>query len=304
MKGGWTLTAGASFNKSSVNLTRTSVLPSVTNKITFNNKLAPRIAVLKKISSGLSAYASAARGFSPPTVQELQKSNGIVGPPLQPEDGIDYELGIRGSLFNNKLYFDINAFYFHLNKTIVQRIDTSGVAYSVNAGGTNQHGLESFLSYQLADHPRLFVSNARIWISHTWHDFHYRDFIQKGSDYSGNRLPSVPPQTVVAGFDLIVKPGLYLNATYTYADRIALNDANTSYAGSYNLLGGRVGYRNALSGKLRLDIFCGVDNVFDTRYSLGNDINAAATPPAVPRYYNAAPGINYFAGVSLNFRTK
>ncbi|MHA4808376.1 TonB-dependent receptor [Flavitalea flava] len=304
MKGGWTLTAGASFNKSSVNLTRTSVLPSVTNKINFNNKVAPRIAVLKKISAGLSLYASAARGFSTPTVQELQKSNGIVGPPLQPEDGFDYELGARGSLFNNKFYFDINAFYFHLNKTIVQRIDTAGVAYSINAGGTNQHGLESFLSYQLADHPRRFFSNARIWVSHTWHDFHYRDFIQKGSDYSGNRLPSVPPQSAVAGLDLALRPGFYLNATYTYADRIALNDANSAYAGSYNLLGGRIGYRKGLGSKLRLDIFCGVDNLFDTRYSLGNDINAAAATPASARYYNAAPGINYFAGLSLNFKTK
>jgi iron complex outermembrane receptor protein len=294
-RGGWTLTGGASFNKSSVQFTRLSVLPPVTQKTAFDNKVAPRIALLKTIIPGVSAYASASRGFSTPTVAELLKSNGVFGTNLQPEDGIDYELGVRGSLLHNRLFFDINTFIFQLKNTIVQRIDTNGVSYSINAGGTEQHGVESFVSYQLAEQPRQFFSNVKVWISHTWHDFHYRNFKQGTADYSDKRLPGVPPQTVVAGLDILTKPGFYTHITYTYADAIALNDANTAYAGSYNLLGGRIGYRKPVAGKLKLDIFTGVDNAFNIRYSLGNDINAAAG-----RYYNAAPGINYFAGVSLN----
>jgi len=293
---GWTLTAGASFNKSSVQITRESVLPAITNTRNFDNKLAPRVSLLKKIFPEISLYASASRGFSPPTAQELQKTNGIIGPPLQPEDGIDYEVGTRGSLFHDKLFFDINAFFFHLKNTIVQRIDTLGVGYSINAGNTDQHGLESFISYQLADQPREFFSNAKVWVSHTLHDFHYRNFIQDTTNFSGKRLPSVPQQTVVAGLDVLVRLGLYLNVTYTYSDRIMLNDANSAYAGSYNLLGGRIGYRKIFAKKLKLDVYGGVDNIFNTRYSLGNDFNAAAG-----RYYNAAPGVNYFGGVSVNY---
>ncbi|MES1161293.1 MAG: TonB-dependent receptor, partial [Bacteroidota bacterium] len=294
---GWTLTAGASFNKSSVQLTRVSVLPAVTSTRNFDNKIAPRVALLKKILPEISLYASAARGFSTPTAQELQKTNGIIGPPLQPEDGIDYEVGSRGSLFHDKLFFDINAFFFHLKNTIVQRIDTVGVGYSINAGRTDQHGLETFISYQLTDRPQVFFSNVKLWISHTLHDFHYREFIQDTTNLSGKRLPSVPPQTIVAGLDVLLKPGFYTNVTYTYSDRIALNDANSAYAGSYNLLGGRIGFRKILAQKFKLDVFAAVDNAFNTRYSLGNDFNAAAG-----RYYNAAPGINYFGGVSLNYR--
>ncbi|HEY4062655.1 MAG TPA: TonB-dependent receptor [Puia sp.] len=297
--GGWTLTGGASFNVTAVQITRVSVLPPVTHTISFDNKIAPRIALLKKIFPEISLYASASRGFSTPTVQELEKTNGIVGPPLQPEDGIDYEVGTRGSLLHGKLFFDIDAFFFHLKNTIVQRIDTNGIGYSINAGGTDQHGLETFVSYQLADNPHGSFSNVRIWISHTWHDFHYRNFTQDTSNFSGNRLPSVPPQTVVAGLDAVLGIGLYTNITYTYADRIALNDANTAYAGSYNLLGGRAGYRKILKGGLKLDVFGGVDNAFNTKYSLGNDFNAAAG-----RYYNGAPGVNYYAGVSINYAFK
>lgn len=297
LRGGWTITAGGSFNKSSVDITRISVRPPVPHNIGFENKIAPRLAILKKLFPEISLYASASRGFSAPTVQELEKSNGIIGPPLQPEDGIDYEAGIRGSFLQGRLFFDINTFYFHLSNTIVQRIDSGGVSYSVNAGGTNQHGLETYVSYMLTDHPRSFFSNMKIWISHTWHDFHYSDFIQQTGNYSGNRLPGVPPQTLVAGFDMSLKPGFYTNFTFTYADRIALNDVNTAYAGSYNLLGGRIGYRKLLSQQFKLDIFAAGDNLFNTKYSLGNDINAAAG-----RYYNAAPGVNYFAGLSLGYR--
>jgi iron complex outermembrane receptor protein len=298
-RGGWTLTGGASFNKSSYGITRLSVRPPILHTIDFENKVAPRVSLLKKIFPGISLYASASSGFSTPTVAEVEKSNGIIGPPLQPEDGIDYEIGTRGNLFHGKLFFDVNAFFFHLRNTIVQRIDTNGVSFSINAGSTDQHGLESFVSYQLADQPHDLFSRVRIWVSHTWHDFHYGNFTQDTSNFSGHRLPSVPPQTVVAGLDMALRPGLYMNITYTYADRIALNDANSAYAGSYNLLGGRIGYRKILTGLLKLDLFAGVDNAFNTKYSLGNDINAAAG-----RYYNAAPGVNYFAGVSVNYALK
>ena len=46
--------------------------------------------------------------------------------------------------------------------------------------------------------------------------------------------------------------------------------------------------------KNKLDVFAGIDNAFDLTYSLGNDINAAGG-----RYYNAAPGRNYYGGISL-----
>jgi iron complex outermembrane receptor protein len=297
---GWTVTAGASYNVNALNIARVSVIPPATDDIRFDNKLAPRLAVLKKITPDVSLYASASRGFSTPTVQELEKSNGMVGPQLQPENGIDYELGTRGSLLHGKLFYDVDAFFFRIRNAIVQRIDSFGVSYSINAGGTNQHGLETFVSYQLIDEPTGVVRGLRMFVSDTWHDFHYSNFTQDTSDFSGHRLPSVPPQLMVAGLDALLGVGLYANVTYTYSDHVALNDANTAWAGSYDLLGGRVGFRRVMpGGKFRLDVYSGIDNAFNQKYSLGDDFNAAAG-----RYYNAAPGRNYYAGLSLNYAIK
>jgi iron complex outermembrane receptor protein len=292
---GWTVTGGASFNANAVNITSVNVTPPVTSKIRFSNKVAPRIAVLKKVLPDISVYASASRGFSTPTVQELQKSNGLVGPPLQPENGVDYELGGRGSFLDGRLFIDIDGFIFHINDAIVQRIDSSGVSYSVNAGGTNQHGIETFISYRLIDKPGGFCNSLRVFISHAWHDFHYASFVQDTNNYSGHRLPSVPAQTIVGGLDISLKIGFYANATYTYTDKIPLNDANTFNAGSYNLLGGRIGFRRVLA-RWKGDLYAGIDNAAGIKYSLGDDFNAALN-----RFYNTAPGRNYFAGISMNY---
>ncbi len=64
---------------------------------------------------------------------------------------------------------------------------------------------------------------------------------------------------------------------------------------AYFLAGIEAGTDLIVNGKPITIVFA-VTNLFNTQYSLGNDINAAAG-----RYYNAAPGVNYFAGISLNF---
>src|SRR5664279_1907875 len=293
---GWIITGGVSLNKSSLQLIHLSSRPSTTQRRIFENKLPPHIAVLKKLSKDVSVYASVARGFSPPVVSEILRSDGVFGTNLQPEDGMDYEAGLKGTLLHNKLYFDISAFLFDLKNTIVQRIDTNGVFYYVNAGSTKQNGIETYLSYQLADNPNHFINAAKVWTSYAWHDFHYGSFKQVSTDFSKNKLPGVAPEVVVAGLDVTSKTGCYINITYNYTDRIALNDANSTYASSYNLLGTRLGYRKDFHGKIKAEIFAGADNLFNTKYSLGNDINAAAG-----RYYNAAPGRNYYAGIIFQF---
>ncbi|MGN6530824.1 MAG: TonB-dependent receptor family protein [Ginsengibacter sp.] len=289
---GWTVTGGASLNKSSIQQVHLSSRPSTTQKRVFKNQLAPHIAVLKEIDKNVSVYASISRGFSPPTVSEVLRSDGLFGTNLQPEEGIDYEAGIKGTLLENKIFFDISAFFFDLKNTIVQRIDSNGVYYYVNAGSAKQKGVESYISYRFIDAPHHFINSAKVWTSYALHDFHYGSFKQVNDDFSKNKLPGAAPNVVVAGLDITTKGGCYLNVTYNYSDKIALNDANSAYASSYNLLGTRVGYKKEFKKKIGAEIFAGADNLLDTKYSLGNDINAAAG-----RYYNVAAGRNFYAGI-------
>jgi len=294
----WFITAGTSINTQNLSITRLSTSPVTEQKRNYKNEIAPRLAVLKQLNKPISVYASIARGFSPPTTAELLPSSGIIATSLNAEDGVNYEGGVRGTILK-KIYFDINAFRFGLKNTIVQRRDANGADYFVNAGSTKQFGIESYLSWQVLGNSKKSVPGFKVWLSYTWNDFSYKDFKQVTNDFSGKKLPSVPSQIIAAGIDLSTKPGIYLNLNYYYAGRIPLNDANTEYASSYNLLGARTGWKKHLHPKVLMELFIAADNMLDEKYSLGNDINAFGG-----RYYNAAAPFNFSGGIALHFNFK
>ena len=296
--GNWDITAGASFNQFHVSDQRLSTPSLPLQSRTYSNQLAPRLAVSKKITANAWLYASVAKGFSPPAVAEVLPPSRTISTSLNAETGINYELGIKSNWFNNRLYAEVNAFYFRLRDAIVQRQEINAANYYVNAGNTKQKGLEAQLSYSLFSSAGAVFRPSRIWTSYTYNDFRYNDFKQLNADFSGNRMPSVARHTVAAGVDLAFKAGFYTNLTYYYSDPIPMNDANTDFATSYNLLGARAGYRKTWAG-LTLNLFAGADNLFDIQYSLGNDINAAGG-----RYYNTAPGRNFYGGLSLQWNKK
>lgn len=291
----WSLTAGLSWNQQKIKTERFNPAASGRQQRTFDNELAPRVSLLKKWQN-ITLYSSVAKGFSPPTTAELLPTGGAINFSLQPEDGINYDIGVRASFFN-KLYVDVNGFIYSLKNTIVQRRDQFGGDFYSNAGKTKQHGIEAYISYPLFASSR-FMKQGLLWSSYTWHNFHYKEFKRVIDDFSGNRLPGVAPHTVAAGFDFATSNGLQANLTYFYSDATPLNDANTAFADAFHLLGLRLGYQIKLP-RFPLSIFTGVENILDQRYSLGNDINGFGG-----RYYNTAPGRNFYGGVSFSFLTK
>lgn len=295
----WTVNFGASLNQSRVEITRLNKLPISPQKRNYQNEIAPRIAVLKKINPFVSTYASIAKGFSPPTTAEILPSTGIITTTLNAEEGWNYELGSRMNLFKDKLFIDVNGFLFNLNNAIVQRRDSNSADYFVNAGSTNQKGIEAAIHYKIIDTTEKFASQINLWMSYTYNNFKYKEFKQLNNDFSKNRLPGIPISTVATGIDIETKSGSYLNLTYTYNGVIPLNDANTFYGTDYHLLSVRMGHKTTFLKKWNGEIFVGGDNLFNETYSLGPDINAAAN-----RFYNVAQGRNYFAGVSLFLGTK
>jgi iron complex outermembrane receptor protein len=292
---GWQASAGLSYNDAFVGIDRISVPGFVPRNKNFGNELAPRIALSKKITPDILLYASISKGFSPPAVAEILPSTTSINTDLQPESGISYETGLKSSFFNQRLYVEVIAFYFELQHAIVVRQDSSNDDYYVNAGSTTQKGIESQMSYQLLPSAMGLINSARIWAAYTLDNFTYGDFKKDNIDYDGKHLPGVANNTFTGGVDLNSRPGIFLHVTYYYSDKMPLNDANTAYAGAYQLLGGRIGY-TTLVRELNLTVFTGVDNALNAKYSLGNDINAAAG-----RYYNAAATANYFVGITVNF---
>ncbi|MBL7702383.1 MAG: TonB-dependent receptor [Ferruginibacter sp.] len=296
IKDSWFITAGASINKTKVKFTRQSSYPVLKQGRTYKNEISPRVAVQKKFKKGDAVFASVARGFSPPTIAELLPSTGVISTFLEAESGINYELGGKISLLKGRLRLEATGYYFKLSNALVSRKDSSNADYFINAGNTRQRGMEVSADYFTSFATGVVLDNISIRTAYTLNSFSYGDFKKGTADFSGKKLPGVPEHTVAALADINFKHGIYLNTTWYYATRMFLDDANTVEANAYNLSGFRAGWKPVIKSKLKINLYAGVDNLLNETYSLGNDINAAGG-----RYYNAAPGRNFYAGVSVEW---
>ncbi|MEO7211146.1 MAG: TonB-dependent receptor, partial [Chitinophagaceae bacterium] len=292
------LQVGASRNTMHYYFYRTAI-DSITfpqNRIA-GNLVAPRFGIVYKLTNALSLYATAAKGFSPPTLAEVRPTNGSYYPYLQPEQGWNYEVGAKGSLLHDRL--DINAaiYYFDLENAIVSRTDTSGNNYYVNAGGAIQKGFELWLKGYVIRNSRRKpskISTLNIWNSFTFQPYFFKDYTDGTKDYSGNHLTGIPQFTNVLGVDLLLKNSLYGALILNCTSAIPLDDANDVYAKPYQLLQIKVGKPIKISN-VPVNIFVGIDNVLNEAYSRGNNINVVGS-----NYYNPAPGRNFFVGGKLN----
>jgi iron complex outermembrane receptor protein len=246
----------------------------------------------------LSVLATLSAGFSPPTVAELLPSTGVISTGLEAEKGLNYEATVRYHALRPKLYFEATGFYFKLKDALVQRRDLSGADYFTNAGNVQQKGLELHGDYTYLPVAK-WVDNLVIQADYTYNHFRYGSFVKGTSDFTGKTVPSVPSNTLSITADITVRHGVYFSGTYYSSSKIWLNDANTFSAAPYQIVGSRIGWKTNIGSQFSLNLYFGVDNLFDEVYSLGNDINAAAN-----RFYNAAPRRNYYAGVALQWLKK
>lgn len=290
------INAGVSYNNFGYGFTRLNSRPVNEIKKTFDPVLVPRISLLQKIGKNYSVYATVSQGYAPPTIDEIVPSTGVFNSSLNAEQATNYELGSRGELIKNKLFAEAAVYYFNLYNTIVIRRDAAGAEYFVNAGQTDQRGLELSLNYYPVRNYNHFLQELKLWTNYTYIHATFKDYQQGNNNYSGNKLTGTPPNVFVAGADLLTKIGLYANVTYSYTDIIPLNDANSFFANQYNLLFTRLGYKKDFSKVIKGEIYFTYDKSFNSPYGLGNDLNAAGN-----RFFNPSAPENFLGGVKIQF---
>ncbi|GAA3953543.1 TonB-dependent receptor [Hymenobacter algoricola] len=298
-------TVGGSYNRLAYRIARVSAAAlnpaGYEFRRDFRPVVSPRVALLKEITPQISAYASVSGGFSPPTEEEIRPSDGSLNRELQAERGTSYEVGTRGQLLRGRLTFDVAAYELRLRQTIVVRSAAGGASLFSNAGTTRQRGVEAALSGWLWQPTAPASGSAgaglRAFASYSFNQYRFGRYESGGNDFSGNRLTGTAPHTLTTGFDWAEKRGFYASPTVAHQARLPLNDANSEYAAGYWTFGVRAGWRRPARGHLQTDVFAGLDNATDRRYSLGNDLNAFGS-----RFFQPAPGRNYYTGALVGWR--
>ena len=311
----WLLTVAASYNRLRYRIARVSDATTRPNTYEllrdFRPVVSPRVALLREFNPALTVYASISAGFSPPTTDEVRTSDGSLNGDLQAERGLSYEFGTRGNFFGSRLRYELTVFDLELRQTISSSTTDQGVVVFRNIGSTHQRGLEAALSGWLWYQPQatsgmyrdgskkmlqLEKCGLRAWTSYAFNDFRFGSYASGGPDLSGNRLTGTTPHTLSAGLDFSERHGFYLYPNLSHQARIVLNDANTEAAAGYWTFGARGGWRRTLR-RLEINLYAGLDNATDRRYSLGNDLNAFGG-----RYFQPAPGRAWYSGAQLSWQ--
>jgi iron complex outermembrane receptor protein len=289
--------AGISLNDFRYSLERVEGSPANGEiPLTYELVPAPRLALLYQLTDGLSIHGSVARGFSPPSIAEVRPSAGGFDTDLQAEYGWSVEAGLKGSAWRGRLHGEITAFRFDLKDAIVRRTNNAGAEFFVNAGGTQQEGIEAFVEgFLLPAASAGWLTQVRAWSSITLNRFRFNDYQSGTNDFSGNKLTGVPDKGVVSGLDVRLFQRLTVMGTFQYTDPIPLTDANDVFAEAWRLWSARAEWKFRYR-KGNIVLFAAVDNLGNTFYSLGNDLNAFGR-----RYYNPAPTRNFTGGIRINW---
>ncbi|MCL6274027.1 TonB-dependent receptor [Muricauda sp. 2012CJ35-5] len=243
-------------------------------------------------------YANVSRGFSNPSLEQTLTPDGLINPDIAQEKGTNLELGGAFTLFEKRLSLDFALYRMTINDLLVEERVGEDQFIGRNAGETRHQGLELDLKYALKLSQHLILSP---YLSYTFNDHSFIDFVDEGEDFSGNPLTGVPKHRISSGLDLRHTNGLRLNLTHQFVDAIPLRDDNSLQSDSFNVLHAKASYQTQLSAHINLGVNAGINNLFDTNYAQSVLINASSFGGAPPRYFYPGNGRNYYGGVQLGY---
>ncbi len=286
--GPWVLTAG---------LRRSSLKVDVDDRFLANgndsgsvdySRVTPVLGALYKVTDGLNVYASAARGFETPTLNELfYSSGGGFNFKLAPARSKHLELGAKAQVGEDTR---INAALFQARTEDEMVVDTAGggrTSYR-NASSTLRRGAELSLESSLGAG---FSARASVTLLRATYETGF------GSVSAGRRLPGVPRANGYAELAWADPNGRLSAALETVASsKIYAEDTNLERAApGYVVVNARIQARQSID-RWRFRQFLRVNNLFDRSY-----VGSVIVGDTNRRYYEAATGRQWVMGVSAEY---
>lgn len=265
-----------------------------------------RVGAQYDVTDDVMAYASVARGYKGPGFNLTIDPN---APLIMPEIPTSYEAGLKSTLLDRHLIFNISGYTSTFKNFQAQAFDTASNGYVLlNAGALKSRGFEIEASALPAEGLvfNLGVSYVDAFFSDFQADKCYPfqpDCRANGTiDSSGNRLPNVPKWTVslTGRYETPVSESMAVflqGALYsrTKSNFSSTEDPNTELPG-YTLFDASIGLKE-IDDKYKLTLFC--RNCFDKRQPTFINSNSQSRGD----YYHMF-GLNSFRtlGVSLEGR--
>ena len=290
--------AGLNYNKTHFELTNFLSTKTSTEKYSYDGIFSPQLSFLFKPNPGKTLYFSASRGFSLPATEETLTSSGNINPDIEPENGYNFEAGGKFYFFNKNLYTEFAVYRMEIKDLLVAKRIGDDQYEGINAGKTFHEGIEILAKHNWVIN-RFFNLNS--YLSASLGKYEFKNFVDNGNDYSGNKLTGVAANKVNAGIILNTNSGLYFSTDFQFIDKIPLNDANSVYSDSYSIINLKTGYRFEIFPNLNTNLAFGINNVTNEKYASMILPNAVAVGNTSPRYYYPGLPVNYYGTIALNY---
>ena len=257
----------------------------------------PMVSLQYALDARTQAYASVGSGMETPTFNELSyRPGGLPGLNfgLQAATATSAEIGLRQRWAGDGLrgHWSAALFQTETRNEIVVADNTGGRATYRNAGRTRRQGAE--LGSQLWLGPQ-WQLNAALTVL----DAQLREGFcdNKGSCVpAGKRLAGTARTQAALGLDWRPHPDWRLGAEWRHVGDIAANDSNSTLAPAYDVLALSTRYTRQW-GAWKLSAFARIDNLADRKY-----VGSVIVNEGNGRYYEAAPGRQWMAGVNLGYQ--
>jgi iron complex outermembrane receptor protein len=289
-RGPWALTAGLRYSRLKVQVRDRFISNGNDSGSVAYARTTPLLAVLYKLAPTLNVYASAARGFETPTLNELFYSGTGAGFNfgLRPAISTHFEAGAK-AIVDSNTRVDAAVFQARTSDELVVDSASGGRTSYRNAASTLRQGLELSMDTQLEYG---FAARIAATLLRAVYDNGFANVP------SGSRLPGVPNASLYGELGWKDADERLGAALETYASANAYpDDANRAHpAPGYAVVNARVQAAQQL-GRWRLKQFIRVNNLFDRGY-----VGSLIVGDSNQRYYEAAPGRNWVAGFSAQYR--
>jgi iron complex outermembrane receptor protein len=265
---------------------RSTVLTETAQSKSNNGLLAPRMGVSYQAAKNTNLYFQISKGFSPPTLAEIRPSDGLFYKNLVPEYGWNFEAGLKGGVFQNKLRYTLAVYHFGIKDAIVRQNNNAGIEYFVNAGSTRQAGAELQLDYVTRFGKSHELQTA---FGYAFQPYQFIQYSQASLIFDGKEVTGNAKHQVTSSVTYNYKKSVSVFVRLQSLSSIPLTDANDVYASPFTLMQSGVSVNHK-----RFRYFVSVDNLLNVSYSLGNDINAAGR-----RFYNPSSPRTYMLGMNV-----
>lgn len=293
------LQTGLNVNKTEFKLNTTfPIQDAFSEAYRYDAIWSPQVSFLYQPDALKTLYFSASRGFSLPSVEETLTADGTINSNIKPESGYNFETGGKFYFLNRKLYTEFSIYSMQINDLLVAQRIGDDQYIGINAGKTVHQGMELAADYTFEANPFLSINP---FVALSIGKYEFKEFLDNNNDFSGNELTGVPANKVNAGISFNTKLGFYLSADYQFVDQIPLNDANSVYTDSYQIINLKTGYNFNIFKGFTSKMAFGVNNIANANYASMVLVNATAFGNATPRYYYPGLPINYYGNISFEY---